>query len=53
MKTMILYNNPNSPQEALLAIKEVLPLHLRNEVIALIMAYHNALVKEMTNVISN
>ncbi|ENU52627.1 hypothetical protein F982_03775 [Acinetobacter baumannii NIPH 1362] len=53
MKTMILYNTPNSPQEALHAIKEALPIHLRNEVLAMIMAYHNALVREMKNALSN
>lgn len=53
MKTMILYNTPNSTQEALHAIKEALPLHLRNEVLAMVMAYHNAVVQEMQHDLSN
>lgn len=53
MKTMILFNTPNTPQEALHAIREALPIHLRNEVLAMVMAYHNAVVQEMKHELPN
>lgn len=47
MQSYNIFNTANSLEEALNAIKQSVPLHMRNEITALVMAYHNTLLKEL------
>ena len=47
-QTHSLFNTANTLEEALNAIKQSLPIHQRNQILALVMVYHNTMLKELT-----